>query len=190
MPAIATVAGRVDYLPEAAAMLFRFAQRMAGLCKGRQHTRAGGPGVNRRSERSLPTCGSAFQPLLARLWLHGLGSLTGTTWSRCAKEASPMPGREGWGLGASAPRDYMRQFDGDRSRRRSRHRSPGEKAREPYSNRVPTAVAQPVPITAPLTSRISMAERDANASPPAPSSNVAVIFCDPSNTPLACTGRT
>jgi hypothetical protein len=60
-----------------------------------------------------------------------------------------------------------------------------ESSEQSYSNRVPTAVAQPVPITAPLTSRISMAERDANASPPAPSSNVAVIFCDPRKTPLA-----
>jgi hypothetical protein len=54
-----------------------------------------------------------------------------------------------------------------------------------HSNRVPTAVAQPVPITAPLTSRVSRAERDANASPSPPSSSVALTFCDPRKTPLA-----
>ena len=48
-----------------------------------------------------------------------------------------------------------------------------------------TAVAQPVPITSSLTSRISMAERDANSSPLAPSSKAAVTLCDPRKTPLA-----
>jgi hypothetical protein len=54
-----------------------------------------------------------------------------------------------------------------------------------YSNRLPTAVAQPVPMMASLASRISMTERDANSSPFPASSNAALIFCDPRNTPLA-----
>jgi hypothetical protein len=54
-----------------------------------------------------------------------------------------------------------------------------------YSNRAPTAVAQPVPIRLSLTSRILIAERDANSSPLAPSSNAAMTFTDPSKTPLA-----
>jgi hypothetical protein len=58
-------------------------------------------------------------------------------------------------------------------------------SRQAYSKRVPTAVAQPVPITAPLTSRVSMVDRDANSSPLAPSSKAAVTFCAPRNTPLA-----
>jgi len=45
VPAIANVAGHADYLPEAAALLFRFAQSMAGLCKKPQQTREDGPGV-------------------------------------------------------------------------------------------------------------------------------------------------
>jgi hypothetical protein len=60
-----------------------------------------------------------------------------------------------------------------------------EEAANTYSNRVPTAVAQPVPITLLLTSRISMTELETNSSPLAPSSNAAVIFCDPCRTALA-----
>ena len=53
----------------------------------------------------------------------------------------------------------------------------------PYSNRVPTAVAQPPPITSSLRSRTSMTERIANVSPPLSRSRSPLIL-DPSKTPL------
>ena len=54
-----------------------------------------------------------------------------------------------------------------------------------YSNRVPATIAQKVPITLPLGSKISTAECVVNSSPLAPSSKVDVTFCDPIKTPLA-----
>ena len=52
-----------------------------------------------------------------------------------------------------------------------------------YSNRFPTAVAQPVPTTLPLTSRTLISDLEAKSSPPAKSSKAAVIFCEPRRTP-------
>lgn len=77
-----------------------------------------------------------------------------------------------------------------RSRCRSCVSSIGVKAKSmlsfrSYSNRVPAAVAQPAPIRLSLASKTSIAEWVVNSSPLAPSSRVAVIFCDPIKTPLA-----
>lgn len=60
-----------------------------------------------------------------------------------------------------------------------------KKSRPGYSNRVPAAVAQPVPMRLSSASKISIADLEANSSPPAPSSKAAVTFCDPRRTPLA-----
>jgi hypothetical protein len=49
---------------------------------------------------------------------------------------------------------------------------PHEEAAQANSNRVPTAVAQPVPIRLLLTSKISITDFDANSSPLTPSSKV------------------
>ena len=54
-----------------------------------------------------------------------------------------------------------------------------------YSNRVPAALAQAVPIRLPLASKIWIAEFVVNSSPVAPSSKRAITFCEPINTPLA-----
>ena len=53
-----------------------------------------------------------------------------------------------------------------------------------YSNRVPATIAQKVPITLPLASKISTAECVVNSSPLAPSSKIDLTFCDPIKTPL------
>jgi hypothetical protein len=54
-----------------------------------------------------------------------------------------------------------------------------------YSNRVPAAVAQPVPIGLPLTSKTSMVDVVVNSSSPGPCSKAPVTFCDPTKTPTA-----
>ena len=54
-----------------------------------------------------------------------------------------------------------------------------------YSNRFPAAVAQKVPILLSLASKTSTTDLVVNSSPLAPSSKVAVIFCDPMKKPLA-----
>ena len=54
-----------------------------------------------------------------------------------------------------------------------------------YSNRVPAALAQPVPIRLSLASKTWIAELEVNSFPLAPSSKAAITFCDPMNTPLA-----